>query len=293
MLSQFPDANPNPVMRITTEGEVIYHNQASNPLLESWEFSEGFLHSKKLLTLLKPLGSNPRKIQLDIKVFEIIYSVSLVPIENTSFLNVYALDITEREKATQELIQSQSKYYELFNNMLDGYAYHKIITDSQGIPIDYEFIDINPAFTTLTEITREMCIGKRVTEVLPTIREDPFDWIGIYGEVALNGTSITFESHAVPLQKYFSVFVYQSESNHFVTVFRDITESVKAEEEVKKARSKIKVLSGLLPICASCKKIRDEGGNWNILETYIDGHSEAKFTHGICPECAEKLLLDK
>ena len=292
MLSQFPDANPNPVMRITTEGEVIYHNQASNPLLESWEFSEGFLHSKKLLTLLKPLGSNPRKIQLDIKVFEIIYSVSLVPIENTSFLNVYALDITEREKATQELIQSQSKYCSLFNNMRDGYAYHKIITDSQGNPIDYEFLDINPAFTTLTELTREMCIGKRVTEILPTIREDPFNWIGKFGDVALNGRSITFESYAEALQKYFAVFAYMPKPNHFVTIFRDITENVKAEEEIKSSRSKIKVLSGFLPICASCKKIRDDHGNWNILETYIDGHSEAKFTHGLCPECEKKYMAD-
>jgi len=54
----------------------------------------------------------------------------------------------------------------------------------------------------------------------------------------------------------------------------------------------VKTLSGLLPICASCKKIRDDKGYWNILEQYISEHSDAEFTHGICPECAQRLYPD-
>jgi len=61
------------------------------------------------------------------------------------------------------------------------------------------------------------------------------------------------------------------------------------EEELIETRSELKILSGLLPICVSCKKIRDDGGYWNQLESYIDKHSEAQFTHGICPDCIEKL----
>jgi len=56
--------------------------------------------------------------------------------------------------------------------------------------------------------------------------------------------------------------------------------------ELEKASSEIKILKGLLPICATCKKIRDEQGTWNNLESYIDRHSEAQFSHGICPDCA-------
>jgi hypothetical protein len=59
--------------------------------------------------------------------------------------------------------------------------------------------------------------------------------------------------------------------------------------ELKDALSKVKALSGLLPICAVCKKIRDDRGYWNKIESYIHDHSEADFSHGICPECAEKL----
>lgn len=78
-------------------------------------------------------------------------------------------------------------------------------------------------------------------------------------------------------------------------VARDITERKHMEEEremliveLKEALFRIKTLSGLLPICSSCKRIRDDEGRWQPLEDYIREHSEAEFTHTICPECAKK-----
>jgi len=62
--------------------------------------------------------------------------------------------------------------------------------------------------------------------------------------------------------------------------------------ELEKALSDVKKLSGLLPICANCKKIRDDKGYWNQIETYIKNHSEAEFSHGICPDCINELYPD-
>jgi len=59
-------------------------------------------------------------------------------------------------------------------------------------------------------------------------------------------------------------------------------------EELEKALSEIKTLSGILPICSHCKKIRDDTGYWNQIEAYVRDHSDAEFSHGICQECAEK-----
>lgn len=80
-----------------------------------------------------------------------------------------------------------------------------------------------------------------------------------------------------------------------IETFQDITPRRKLEREKEKlitnlqeAIEKVKVLSGFLPICASCKKIRDDKGYWTQIETYIRDHSEAEFSHGICPDCAEK-----
>ncbi len=64
------------------------------------------------------------------------------------------------------------------------------------------------------------------------------------------------------------------------------------QKEKEKALLKVKILSGFLPICAACKKIRDTKGYWNQVESYIRDHSEAEFSHGLCPECAKKLYPD-
>lgn len=76
----------------------------------------------------------------------------------------------------------------------------------------------------------------------------------------------------------------------------EIIEHERAEREKEKliaelteALANIKQLKGLIPICASCKKIRDDEGYWNEVEAYIGQHSEAEFSHGICPDCAQKL----
>ncbi len=66
-------------------------------------------------------------------------------------------------------------------------------------------------------------------------------------------------------------------------------EREKLIKELQQAMSEIKMLSGLLPICSSCKKIRDDQGYWNQIESYIQDHSEAEFSHGLCPECAKRL----
>ncbi len=84
-----------------------------------------------------------------------------------------------------------------------------------------------------------------------------------------------------------------------VGVIKDMTRRKEAEKErealiseLQEALSKIKTLSGLLPICAWCKKVHDDKGYWKKVETYIEEHSDASFTHGICPECLKKVSPD-
>jgi len=74
--------------------------------------------------------------------------------------------------------------------------------------------------------------------------------------------------------------------------FNDMMELRRLNAELQEALDTIKMLSGILPICANCKKIRDEEGHWQYLEEYIEGRSEAQFSHGICPDCARDLYPD-
>jgi hypothetical protein len=85
-----------------------------------------------------------------------------------------------------------------------------------------------------------------------------------------------------------------------IEAVRDITERKKFEaeremlvRELKETLAKIKVLSGMLPICAWCKKVRDDKGYWKKVETYIEEYSDASFTHGICPECIERVKMEE
>ncbi|MFH1060122.1 MAG: PAS domain S-box protein [Pseudomonadota bacterium] len=76
----------------------------------------------------------------------------------------------------------------------------------------------------------------------------------------------------------------------FIGSCHDITERIEAQEALKKAReSELYQLRGLLPICASCKRIRKDDGYWEQLETYISTHSRADFSHGLCPDCVREL----
>lgn len=85
-----------------------------------------------------------------------------------------------------------------------------------------------------------------------------------------------------------------------IGIFEDITERKLVEKdrerlirELKDALAKIKTLSGLIPICASCKRIRDDQGYWNQIEAYLSKHSGIDFSHGLCPECADTLYADE
>ena len=87
--------------------------------------------------------------------------------------------------------------------------------------------------------------------------------------------------------------------SRLVGIFQDVTEIKESEkerekliDELQKALNEIKTLRGILPICSYCKKIRDDKGYWNQIEKYISDHSEAGFSHGICPECAKKMYPD-
>jgi len=73
---------------------------------------------------------------------------------------------------------------------------------------------------------------------------------------------------------------------------RNFNEKEQLILKLQDALSKVKTLSGLLPICASCKKIRDDEGYWNRIEAYIGKHADVQFTHGMCPDCARKLYPD-
>ena len=89
-----------------------------------------------------------------------------------------------------------------------AYAYHKMIFDDNGKPIDYEFVDVNDAFEKQTLLKREDIKGKRVTEIIPGITSDTFNWIKTYGEVVTDKKTLEFDEFSADIGKWFHVFTY-------------------------------------------------------------------------------------
>jgi len=112
-----------------------------------------------------------------------------------------------------------------------AYAYHRMVYDDQGNPIDYVFVEVNRAFERMTALKGESVIGRSVTEVIPNIRDDPANWIGVYGGLVRNGEPLVFKQYAKPLAKWFNVYALSAEKDHFVTLFMDITKVVEEQNE--------------------------------------------------------------
>jgi PAS domain S-box-containing protein len=170
----------------------------------------------------------------------VMKSVKRVWIDGREKLLETFVDITRRLQVESALQESQERHRQLFEFALSGIAIHDIVLDSAGKPVDYIFLDANPAFETHAGLRVADVLGRRVTEVLPGIENTPF--IDIYGKVVLTGEPVHFEQYAEPLKRYYNVNAYKIGKKSFATVFTDITERKRAEGELRVSEERYRVL---------------------------------------------------
>ena len=199
------------------------------------------------------------------------------------------IEIAEHRVIEERLLQ--------FSRAVEQNPCSIVITDPKG-NIEY----VNPKFTEVTGYTAEEVRGQNPRVLKSGINPPEFyqelwktlvegcEWRGEFHNRKKNG-DLYWESASLSAIRDTSGTV-----THYLAIKEDVTErkAVEAERErliveLQDAIAKVKTLSGLLPICASCKKIRDDGGYWNTVELYVEQHSAATFTHGICPDCARRL----
>jgi len=217
---------------------------------------------------------------------------------NVSGIIEYTLDITKRKRVEEALRESELKFRSVTQSAKDAI----ISANANGI-----ITSCNKAFQHLFGYEKQEIIGQPLTVLMPGsfveshkralenhVKTGESRVIGQTVELA----GLTKGGLEFPLELSISTWKVGGEI-YYTGIIRDISKRKQIEEErnqlikrLQDSLAKIKTLSGMLPICASCKKIRDDKGYWNQIETYIHNHSEAQFSHGICPECAKKLYPD-
>jgi len=198
----------------------------------------------------------------------------------------------DRRQESAALKNSEEQYRRLFETAQDGIIIIKARTG--------EITDVNPYLLNILGYSPAEIIGEIIWQ-LDVFKDteagrEAISRLQTQGLVRYENLPLQAkDGRKIDVELISNVYEVQSEKVIQYNI-RDITRRKKAEEEremligkLKDALANIKKLSGLIPICASCKNIRDDEGYWQKLEQYISEHSEANFTHGICPECMAKL----
>lgn len=203
------------------------------------------------------------------------------------------------------LFAAQKKTEKKLANSL---SFQEQLLETIPVPVFYKndqflFLGVNKSFEQLIGMERQDIIGKSVHDIVPPKLAELYQkkdselikktGISIY-EMEGENKNDTTGRHLIFHKATFTK--PDGQVGGIIGAILDITERKKNEQQKEKlitklqeALVKVKLLSGFLPICASCKKIRDDKGYWNQIESYIREHSEVEFSHGLCPDCAKKL----
>jgi PAS domain S-box-containing protein len=207
-------------------------------------------------------------------------------------------EIAERKRAEEALLVSETKYRIVADNTHDW----EFWKDSKG-----KFVYSSPSCERITgygptEFAHDPTLFLRIVhpedsgvfrDHVQDVMEHPRIEEISFRIVRPDGSIRWIDHVCQPVMDANGTFLGTRGSN------RDVTDRKKIEEErerligeLREAMDNVKTLEGILPICASCKQIRDDKGYWTQVEAYISNHTGAEFSHGICPECMKKLYPD-
>jgi PAS domain S-box-containing protein len=173
---------------------------------------------------------------------------------------------------------------EILESITDGFV---------ALDADCRFVYLNRLAGRFMQKPRAQAIDKSLWEEVPALRGSLVDHM--FRQVFDKHVAVHFEYLSPVLNRWFEIHAHPAQKNGLTVYFSDISERKSAELRLREtlaerdtALERVQLLSGLLPTCAACRKIRDDEGNWHEMESYISKHSQAKFSHGMCPDCGKQ-----
>ncbi len=230
-----------------TDGSIIEANDAA---VAAYGYGREELLSSKIYQLRGPQGYSLTDAQMDeADSSGILFETEHLRKDGTTFpvevssrgitmagervLLSVVRDITERKRVEEALLLGEERYRTLFESMHEGFALCEMIYDKADNPVDFRYLDVNPAFAVLTGLPVEQVKGRTVREVIPDI--ETF-WIETYDRVVKTGRGERIDNPVTALGKHYEVYAWRSAVGRFGAVFTDITERKRAEEEVRRGR---------------------------------------------------------
>ena len=203
------------------------------------------------------------------------------------------------------LIKIYTKSYrKLIRNLKKSESYHKILFENNTSnillidPESSDILDANPAACAFYGYSRETITQMNILDInVMTEEELRNEYVKLQsGQQNYFNFSHRLADNSIKDVEVYSGTIQAKGKTVFCSTIHDITERKLLEKErdtlihdLENALHEIKTLRGIVPICSQCKKIRDESGHWNQIETYIEQHSAASFSHSMCPDCSDHL----
>ena len=206
-------------------------------------------------------------------------------------------DITDRKQAEEALRESEEQFRTIVNNMQD-------VVFRADLNGNITFASPSAAYTLGCSSTEEI-IGLRIGSDFyfdPNEAQHHLEMLQRCGKLTRQEIRLKRRDNGQPVIVSANIQFFHNHAGNTLGIegiYSDITDRIQAEKEREKlilelqqALKEVKKLSGMLPICASCKKIRSDKGYWTQIEVYIRDHLDVEFSHGICPDCLKNLYPD-
>lgn len=201
----------------------------------------------------------------DGELLDLLMSGELIHLGGEAYLLGMMSDITPLKRAERSLQASEERYRSLFENLVEGFAHCRLIFEG-GEPVDWEYLAVNPAFERLTGL--KDVAGRRISDVVPSLRKDNPELFSIYGEVVRTGEPAKVESFLPALGVWLAISVYRPAEGEFVAVFDNITDRKESEAALRMSEGRYRSLfENLSEGFAHCRLILEDGipVDWEYL----------------------------